>query len=419
MTRTFVAGFLALLLISQSLLHSVLADNWPGFRGPGGMGVSQDSDLPTQWSATENIVWKTELPGPGGSSPITWDDKIFISCYSGYGMIEAENGDPQNLKRHLLCLNRADGKPLWDQTVAAPAANPFRGFQARHGYASSTPATDGERVYVFFEKEGVFAFDFDGNQLWHADVGQRTHNWGSATSPVLYKDLVIVNASVESGSLVALDRAPGQQVWTASGMRRSWGTPLLVDVDGGTQELAVSVEGAILGFEPASGEQLWQCEGIQDYICPSVIASNGTVYAIGGRRAMCVAVKAGGRGAIEPLWTQRAGSNVSSPVAVGDHLYWVSDRGIAYCLDAATGDIVYQERLPGGGVEVYASAVAADGKIYSVTRESGTYVIAASPEFQLLAHNQLTPDNSTANASPAISTGQLLLRSNEYLYCID
>jgi hypothetical protein len=393
------------------------AENWPGFRGPGGLGVSSERELPVQWSGTENVAWKTDLPGPGGSSPVVWNDRIFLTCYSGYGLDESNPGNPSDLKRHVLCLNRADGRIVWDRAVEGAAAIPFQGYQARHGYASSTPATDGTMVYVFFEKEGVFAFDFDGKQVWHAAVGQRTHNWGSGTSPVLFQDLVIVNASVEDRSLVALNKQTGQEVWRARGMQQSWSTPLLVNVSDGKQELVVSMQGSLLGFDPASGEKLWQCPGVPDYVCPSVVADGDVVYAIGGRRSTAIAVKAGGRGDVQPLWTQTAGSNVSSPIIHGDYLYWVSDRGIAVCLDRNTGEFVYQERLR-GRVEAYASAVAADGKIYNVTRGSGTFVLAAKPQFEQLANNLLDPDTSICNASPAVSDGQLLLRSNEALYCI-
>ncbi len=397
---------------------AIAAEHWPGFRGPGGLGVSTARGLPLKWSGKENVAWKTDLPGPGGSSPVVWNDRIFVTCYSGYGLDESDPGEPAELKRHLLCLSRADGRILWDRAVQGAAAVPYGGFQARHGYASSTPATDGAHVYVFFEKEGVLAFDFDGKQVWQADVGQQKHNWGSGTSPVLFENLVIVNASVESRSLVALDKTNGKEVWRARGMQSAWNTPLLATLPDGKQELVVSVQGSLLGFDPASGERLWQCPGIQDYVCPSVIAEGDTIYAIGGRRNTAVAVKAGGRGDVEPLWTQSAGSNVSSPVVSGDHLYWVSDRGIAFCLNRHTGEIVYQERLRGNRVEAYASALAADGKIYNVTRTSGTFVLAARPEFELLATNVLDPDTSICNASPAVSEGQLLLRSNQALYCI-
>jgi outer membrane protein assembly factor BamB len=203
-------------------------------------------------------------------------------------------------------------------------------------------------------------------------------------------------------------------------MNRSWNTPVLVDVAGGRQELAVSVKGAILGFDPESGEQLWNCDGIDDYVCPSVVAESGVVYAIGGRTAMALAVRAGGRGDVtdsHQVWTAKAGSNVSSPVVREGHLYWVSDRGMAYCLSAKDGTVVYQERLPDNPGRVYASVTLGDGKLYAVTRENGTYVLAARPDFEVLAHNKLD-DDSIFNASPAVSEGQLLLRSDRYLYCI-
>jgi outer membrane protein assembly factor BamB len=398
--------------------NCLLADNWPQFRGPGGLGVSEERGLPARWSPTENIAWKTDLPGPGSSSPIVWGDRIFITCYSDYGLDESNPGNPDNLKRHLLCIQRMDGKILWDRTVNGTAEVPYSGFQALHGYTSSTPATDGTLMYVFFEKEGVFAFDYSGQQIWRSSVGQQTHSWGSATSPVLYENLVIVNACVENGSLVALDRKTGKEVWRVRDMEESWSTPLLVAPTGGKPELVVSVEGSILAFDPGNGEKLWQCRGIQDYVCPSAVAAGDTVYAIGGRQNTALAVKVGGRGEIEPLWTQTAGSNVSSPVVQGDYLYWVSDRGIAHCLNRHTGKIVYQQRLSGNRVEAYASALAADGKIFNVTRSSGTFVLAAKPEFEQLAVNVFDTDRSICNASPAVAGKQLILRSNRTLYCI-
>jgi outer membrane protein assembly factor BamB len=189
---------------------------------------------------------------------------------------------------------------------------------------------------------------------------------------------------------------------------------------GGAQELVVAIKGKLLAFDPATGEQLWNCDAIDDYICPSVVAEEGVVYAIGGRRATAVAVKAGGRGNVTQshrLWSVAAGSNVASPLVHEGHLYWVSDAGIAHCLKADTGEIVYRERLPRAG-RVYASVTLADGKLFSVSRESGAFVLAAAPEYKLLAQNSLSPDNSIFNASPVVSNGQLLLRSDQALYCI-
>ncbi len=413
----------ALLGLTTTLaLLSPAAADWTGFRGPKNLGVSDETGLPVRWSESENVVWKTKLPGPGSSIPITHGDRIFLTCYTGYGTDQDGSGDPAQLRRHLLALDRTGGKILWQKEVPArqPEA-PFRGQIALHGYASSTPATDGERLYVFFGKSGVFAYALDGQQLWQADVGSGTDVWGSASSPVLYKNLVVVNAGVESGSLVALDKQTGTPVWKTPGVKRAWGTPVLVDVPGGQPELVMNLPKTVAGYDPDTGKPLWTCQGIDDgYICTSVVAKDGVVYAIGGRNNTAVAVKAGGRGDVTKthrLWTQKAGANVPSPVLYEGHLYWVNDRGVANCLKADTGEIVYQERLP-GTAQSYASPLEADGKLYVVSRQSGTYVLAARPKFELIARDQFADDPSVCNASPAVDRGQLLLRSNEYLYCI-
>jgi hypothetical protein len=402
------------------LLPCLAGADWPQFRGPGGSAVSADKGLPAQWSATENIVWKTDLPGPGGSSPVVWGNQIFLTCYTGYGASEANPGKLSDLRRLVLCLDRASGKIVWqDQVDPVLPEEEYEGRFTLNGYATSTPATDGKRVFVFFGKTGVLGYTAAGERLWQTSVGTRTDGWGSATSPVLYKNLVIVNASVESGSLVALDQATGKEVWRASGMRSSWNTPVLVDV-GDAHELVVAIKGKLLAFNPDSGEALWNCDAIDDYVCPSVVAKDGVVYAIGGRRATAVAVKAGGRGNVTEthrLWSVAAGSNVASPLVHDGHLYWVSDAGIAHCLKVDTGEIVYRERLPRAG-RVYASVTLADGKLFSVSRENGAFVLAAAPEYKLLAQNSLSPDNSIFNASPVVSNGQLLLRSDQALYCI-
>ena len=405
--------------LAALLSLAFLAADWPQFRGPRGSAVSTETGLPTTWSASENIVWKTKLPGHGTSSPVVIGKRVYLTCYSGYGLDGSDPGDQSKLTRHVLSVNLANGKIAWQKGVKADQGEePFQGFQALHGYASSTPAADGKGVYVFFGKSGVFAFDLKGKQLWRGDVGQGTHNWGSATSPLLYKELVIVNASVESGAIVALNKKNGKEAWRAEGSQSSWNTPILVDV-GGKQELVVSVQGTIGGFDPDNGKPLWRCDGIPDYVCPSLVAKDGVVYAIGGRSAMCLAIKAGGRGDVTKshlLWQAQAGSNVTSPVIHEGHLYWVSDEGVAHCLKADSGQIVYQERLD--AERVYASAVAADGKLYIVSREDGAFVLDAAPRFKLLAHNDLSPDTSVFNAGPAVVNGQLLLRSDQMLYCI-
>ncbi len=403
----------AFFIWASCLAGVCVAGDWTQFRGPGGLGSSDETNLPSSWSDEENLMWKIKLPGYGASSPIALGDRIFVTCYSGYKTDQA--GTIEDLRLHVLCVKRADGEIVWDKPIKPKL--PERESVRDHGYAAATPVTDGKNLFIFFGKTGVLAFDLEGKLLWQTDVGSRTSGWGCGTSPILYEDLVIVNASVESGSLVALDKTSGKEVWRARGMRSSWNTPHLVSV-GGKRELVVSVHGKVLGFDPGTGEQLWSCSGIPDYVCPSVVSNDGVVYVIGGRRSMAIAIRAGGRGdvtATHKLWEARAGSNVSSPVVHKGHLYWVSDRNrTAYCLKLANGEVVYAKRFR---AQPYASTVAADGKLYVVTRRGGVYVLAAEPEFKQIAHNSFD-DNSTFNASPAIAGGRIYIRSDHHLYCI-
>jgi len=353
--------------------------------------------------------------------------RIFLTCYSGYGLDPESPGDQGQLRLHLICADRATGKIRWDKTIMPKLPEQKYGrYMKLHGYASSTPVSDGKAVFAFFGHTGVVAFDLKGRQLWKADVGSRTHGFGSGTSPILFKNLVIVNASVESRSLAALDKATGNEVWRADGIRDSWNTPVLVAAGAGKQELVVDTKDKLLAFDPESGRPLWNCLGPERprYICPSAIARDGIVYAVHGYFGPLVAVRAGGRGDVgqsHQLWRsgRKMGSNVPSPVYCNGRLYWVNEKGgVASCADAKTGERVYRDRIrPDPGL-IYASPIVADGKIYYVSRERGTYVLAAKPEFELLAHNRISSDDSVFNASPAISNGQLLLRSDKFLYCI-
>lgn len=394
--------------------------DWSQFRGPGGLGTSDEKGLPAKWSATEDIVWKTELVGPGASCPVVAGDRIFLTCYTGYGL-EANKGDQKDLLRHLICFDRQSSKVLWKKEFQPKL--PEHGYQgegAYHGYAASTPLVDGDRLYVFFGKSGVFCFDLEGKEKWQASVGEGTHGWGSGTSPVVHGNLLIVNASIESGSLVALEKTTGKEVWRAKGINSSWNTPLLVN-DKQRAEVIVSVEGRLLSFNPEDGTPLWNADGVHRYVCPSVVAHEGVVYAIGGGHTS-LAVKLGGSGdvtATHTLWKKPLGSNVSSPVYHDGHLYWASDSGgFICCQNAATGETVYQVRLDPRPGTIWSSAVLADGKLYFVSQHNGTFVVAARPQFELLAHNVIQNDDSRTNASPAISHGQIFLRTDKFLYCI-
>lgn len=394
--------------------------DWPEFRGPGGMGVSGAGGLPVSWSDSENLAWKQPLPGAGASTPIVFGDHIYLTCYTGYLVPGEPRGTLEQLERHLLCLNRADGQTVWKQSV--PAKLPEEEQIRDHGYAANSAAADSDRVYAFFGKSGVYAFSHDGEPLWQADVGSNTSGWGTAASPVLYKDLLVINASVESKSLIALNRASGQEVWRARGIKESWNTPVIVQTESGEDELVLAIHGQVLGFNSQSGEQLWSCDtDITWYMVPSAVAAEGIVYVLGGRSGTAaLAVRAGGRGdvtATHRLWTSKKGSNVTSPVYHDGHLYWMHEKlGIAYCAKAETGELVYEERVNRAG-QIYASALLGDGRIYYVNRSGRTFVVPAEPEFELLSTNELD-DGSQFNASPAVADSNILLRSDRYLYCL-
>jgi hypothetical protein len=420
------------LLIVCSLTLSHGAD-WPRFRGPDGNGVAGDAKPPTTWSESENVKWKTPLPGPGSSSPIISGDRVFVTCYSGYGDDSGE-GSLEKLQRHLLCVDRASGKILWDSKVPAELPeDPYSGFITEHGYASSTPVTDGERVYVFFGKTGVLAFDFSGRELWRVNVGKESGNrhWGSGASLVLFQDKVIVNASEESQSIRALDKMTGKEVWKAESktLELSYGTPALMP-SGERTDLVIAVPGEIWGMNPDSGKLRWFASTeMTGNVSPSVTTDDGVIYANGGFPSLgSAAVRGGGKGDVTStniLWESKDASYVPSPVISGGHLFVVNDQGFALCLDAKDGKSIFRERLPGasaqgrGGKPFYASTVLANGLIYAVSRQNGTFVFEAKPEFKLISQNKLAGDDSQFNGTPAVVDRQLFLRSNKNLYCLE
>lgn len=411
--------------------HFSSAEDWSQFRGPNGSGTDSKADLPREWSATKNLRWKYELPGPGSSSPVIHGDRVYVTSYTGYGLPGEEGGDIQRLTRHVTCLDRDQGSLVWSQTVAGTLPeDPFQGYISEHGYASSTPVTDGERVFCFFGKAGVVAFDRDGKLLWQTLVGSESsiRRWGSGASLILYENLVIVNAAEESRSLRALDQSTGSEVWKveSEALELAYGTPGLVKLSESRTDLVMALPGEAWGIDPRTGEKRWHLDhDLTGTICPSVITNGQTIYIFGGfRSAGSLAIK------IDPvdeaatpeiLWTSRSSSYVATPVLFEDHLYWIDDRGQAFCINATTGDQIYRERVAefeAGGRPVYASPVVAAGRIYVQCRWAGMLVLDARPEYELLARNQFNDDESDFNATPAIVNAQLFVRSNRSLYCI-
>lgn len=400
------------------------AENWPRFRGPSQAGIASVDSVPTQWNDTENVIWKTDMPGPGASSPVVFNDRIYVTCYTGYGLNEEEPGDKADLKRNLVCVDQKSGEILWNKEIPADAEHTkdFSGFVALHGFASSTPIVDETGVYVYYGTTGAAAYDLDGTHRWTVSLGDKTHAFGTANSPVLYKDLVILNAGVEGNAIVGLNKKTGEEVWKHEGVNRSWNTPILVKASG-RDELIYSEEGAVRALDPATGEEIWHSKGIDDYICPSVIpVGDDMVVAMGARKNTTIAIRTGGTGDVTDshlVWELDKGSNVSSPTYHNGHLYWVSEsKGIAYCADVKTGEVVYQERMEPRPKLIYASPVFAGGNLYYVTRENGTYVVEAKPEYKLVTINEFEEDKSIANGSPAIVDNKIYLRTNKALYCI-
>mgnify|MGYP001816125471 FL=1 len=464
------------LLFVSGALHA----DWLRFRGPNGSGISEESTPPpTKWSPQENVKWKAELPGPGVSSPIVVGDRVLVTCYSGYGTDRRDPGEITNLKRHLVCVDANSGETRWSKSIdAAQPEDPYTGIGVTaHGYASHTPVSDGERVYAFFGKSGVIAFDLDGTELWRAEVGSGSDDrkWGSSSSPILYEDLVIVTASAESRSLVGLDKATGKEVWRqeADGLSNVWGTPTLVEIESARTDLVLGVPYELWGLNPKTGKLRWYVEAMDtDQYSSSVVESNGVVYGIEGRGGGSIAVKAGGKGDVSEsntIWIGNDSARFGSPLVLDGKIYFFSN-GVANCINAADGSSVFKGRLPsagsgrdrdvgrgtagraeagsrGGGREAgreagrgggrggfgrggfggggggfgamdYASPVAAGDKIYFIKSDGTTYVIGAGEEFELLATNKITEETESFGGTPAISGGKLFVRSDKHLYCI-
>ena len=428
--KTLSPLLLSLLAISQT----ATAEDWLRFRGPQGAGVSANGILtPTEFDDQKNVLWKMELPGAGASAPIVVGDKIILTAYSGYGLSREDAGDMNNLKRHLLCYSKSNGKKLWQKDFdPVLPEDPFRGMGVpEHGYSSSTPVSDGTHVYVFFGKSGVYKFDLDGNEIWNKSVGtgSGSRKWGSGGSPVLSGNALIINATDESNSLIGLNKNTGEQLWKNDGVENVWGTPLVAG-EGDSEAVVVSVPYEVWAMNPQTGKLKWfTTNGVQDSsVSASPMLDGDVVIAMGGRSNTAVAIRLGGKGDVtktNTLWEGKSVARIMTPILYQGHIYAVS-KGIASCLDAQTGKQIYKERLPSIGETArrrgpsgnYVSPVIADGKLYQFTKNGGCYVIDAKPEFKLLASNQMAQDGSEFNATPAISAGKLFVRSNRYLYCI-
>lgn len=407
------------------------AQDWMQFRGAGGSATSPDANPPINWDANSNIKWKTELPGPGASSPIIVGDKVFLTCYSSYG--DKSKGSIEDLKRHLLCFNRTSGKIIWQKSFdnsTIKDEDPYESFITQHGYATNTPVSDGKTVYFFLGKLGLFAFDLDGKQLWQKDIEYKTNKtrWGSAASPILFGDNLILNAIEECGKVFSIAKADGEIQWEfKANTQLAYATPNLVTTASGDVELILPVPKRVIGLDPTDGSQKWfapnRFEGESN---ASVIVDDDVVYIYGGFRSVgSMAIRVGGKGDVTKtnvLWSTRDTSYVSTPILKDNHLYWIDEKGIAFCVKAESGERVYRKRVAGirggRGIKFFASMLSVGDHMIAVSRNSGTFVLKTTPTYELVSQNKIESDDSEFNGTPALSGNLLFMRSNKFLYCI-
>lgn len=422
-------------LLAVLLAAPAGAADWPRFRGPLGNAVAAASDsIPSTWSPEANLAWKTELPGPGASSPIILGGRAFVTCYSGYGLSQEDPGEIENLVRHLVCIDLRSGAKLWqkDVPVSLPE-DPYSGIGVTaHGYASHTPVSDGQNIYAFFGKGGVHAFDLDGNELWQAEVGKESDpsKWGSSSSPVVFQDIVIVTASAESQAIIGFDKNTGEELWRqeANGLDNMWGTPSLVQVDGGRTELVMCVAKELWGMDPQTGKLLWYADatGAQQAYS-SVLLDGKRIYAFTGRGGGSIALEAGGDGDVsesKTLWTGRDSSSFASPVQHESKIYLVNG-GVLRVVDAATGKRLEQLRLQGvqqtggrfGSLD-YPSPVVVGDRLFYLNGSGQMFVFSLGDKTEQVALNRFTSDKETFWGTPAVSDNKMVVRSAKYLYCI-
>ncbi len=411
------------LLVCAGLLLAAIfvvrADNWPHWRGPNRNGVSAEKNLPERWSPQENVTWKLALPGLSGATPIVWDDRVFVNV---------TDGD----KIELWCVDRDSGKPVWKKFLGGGNVK-----MRKHNMSSPSPVTDGKSVWVMTGTGLLRRLDFNGKEIWLRDIqkdyGTFGLNWGYASSPLLYKNSLYVQVlhgmkTDDPSYILRIDAKSGKTIWRVerptNAIRESpdsYTTPALLEHEGQV-EIVITGGDVVTGHDPETGKELWRAEGLNPQnqpfyrIVASPVIGQGIIYAPTRVRPL-LALRVGGRGDVTEshrLWSTNNGPDVPTPVTDGRYLYIVNDRGIVFCLDAKTGEEIYggQRIRPG---TYSASPVLADGKIYATSEDGVTTVFKAGPQFEIIAENEL---NDYCLSSPAISDGQLFIRTANALWCI-
>jgi len=399
------------------LIETHVAADWPEFRGPTRDGISTATNVPVEWSATDHVVWKQPIPGGGWSSPILVDGKIYLTTATG----TAEAGD---VSLRAICVDAQDGRILWDVEAIRPDVEPAMIMHQKNSLASATPIVDGDRVYVHFGHMGTAALDLAGKVLWTQTEIHYLPQHGNGGSPALVGDLLVFSCDGdEEPFIVALDQATGTERWrvareTEAERTFSFCTPLVIEVDGARQIISPG-SGMAGAYDPHSGHELWRVNYDQGFsVVPRPVFAHGMLYLCSGfMRANLIAVNPQGASgdATESnvVWKYDRGvPTTPSILVVGDEVYFVSDNGVATCLDAHTGEELWTERLGGG---FSASPVCAEGRVYFTNEDGTTYVIRAGKEYELLSTNEL---GERTLASPAVDNGALYQRTASHLWRI-
>jgi outer membrane protein assembly factor BamB len=428
-------------------LLAVTSAHWPQFRGPNASGRADGAHLPDTWSAVggNGIAWKTPIPGLAHSSPVVWGDRVFVTTAISsrkdatfkpglYGEATASE-DVTVHKWNVIALDKRTGRVLWERTAYEGPPKEKRHIKAT--YANATPATDGKYVVAFFGSQGVYAYDLEGNLKWKRDLGRLNagaydvpdYEWGTASSPILYKDLVIVQADQHKDSfLIALRLANGATAWKATRDELpSWATPTVYTA-GARAELVTNAPKFIRGYDPDTGRELWRLGRSSNITAPTPVFDKDLIVVMSGRRpnAPIFVLKAGARGDITlpagatsggpVVWTREGGgSYMPTPLVHDGRIYVLKNQGILTCWDLKTGVQLYEQRLPGVTSGFSASPVVADGKLYLSSEDGDVFVVRAGPKFELIATN---PMGQPLMATPAISDGLLIVRGERDLFAV-
>ncbi len=429
-----------------TIVHVVVqAQNWPQFRGPGATGVVEGSPQAAKFDASNqlNVRWKTPIPGLSHASPVVWGNKIFVvtavssakdeTRFGLFGDVEPVKDDPKHTWK-VYAIDKQKGTILWERVAYEGIPKVKRHPKSSH--AASTPVTDGKYLIALFGSEGLYAYDLNGKLLWKQDLGvldagwfyDVDYQWEYASSPIIYKNMVIVQADIQKNSFVAAyDIKTGKEIWKTAreGELPGWSSPTVYE--GKTRpELVTAGAKAIRGYDALTGKELWRLGPMAEIATPTPFSAFDLIYVTSGYRPIqpIYAIKPGGSGDLSLkekqvsnefiAWSkERGGPYMPTPIVYGELLYTCSNQGVLTAYNAKTGERVYQERLGGTGGAFTASPVASDGKIYLSSEDGDVFVVKAGPKYELLSKN---PVGEVMMATPAISDGLLIVRTVSHLF---